>query len=315
MPLPMDPSSLRAVILSHGSDSPAAGVVGALAAEGVPGDRVVLVHNATRPGDEPPALPEAVRVVRSARNIGYTGGMNRGLTAALEDAAVELVLLLTHDVAILPGTLGALLDAAVRHPDHGILGPWLFDPVRRTVFSYGLRMSSTGGMTHLLEPDAEREGIVPCDAIDGAFMLVRADVFRAVGLFDDRIFAYADESELALRARRAGWRVGVVTAARGEQEIGVPRRPGAYSYLQTRNSFNLAHQAVGWRGIAGGFLRAAIQLAVHGRRLLDPRRPAEHRRAAWASIVGVVRGALDYFRGRWGPPPDSLPGLGDMRGT
>lgn len=310
------PKTLRVVVLSHGSASPAGAVVAALGEAGVPGDSVILVHNATQPGDEPPALPDdRVRVIRSARNAGYTGGMNLGLEAALEDPGVELVLLLTHDVAILPGTLGALLDAAGRHPDHGILGPCLFDPVRRTVFSYGMRMGSTGGMGHLLEPAGEHDGIVPCDAIDGAFMLIRADVFRSVGTFDERLFVYAEESELCLRARRAGWRVGVVLAARGEQEVGAPRRPGAYAYLMTRNGLNLARTAVGWRGILGGFARGAIQLAVHGRRILDPRRPREHKAAAWAAIVGTVRGALDYFRGRWGPPPSALPGLGDVKGT
>ncbi len=308
--------ALRAVILSHGGDSPAAGVVGRLIEEGVPAERILLVHNATAPEHTPPRLPDGVTVVPSKRNLGYTGGMNLGLRHTLEDEAAELVLLLTHDVAILPGTLQALLEAAERHPDHGILGPWLFDPVRRAVFSYGMRMDRLGGMAHMLErPADERDGIVPADAIDGSFMLIRADVFRRLGLFDHRLWGYAEESELALRARRAGWKVGVVSDARGEQEIGVPRRPGAYSYLMARNGFNLGREAVGALGVIGGFWRAAIQLAVHGRRLLDPRRSRAHKKAAWASVVGTVRGALDYFRGRWGAPPDDLPGLGDVSGT
>jgi GT2 family glycosyltransferase len=310
------PEALRVVILSHGGDSPAARVVDALIEEGVRPAQVVLVHNATDPSHRPPAVPDGVTVLPSGRNLGYTGGMNLGLGHAIADASAELVLLLTHDVAILPGTLAALLDAAARHPEYAILGPWLFDPVRRAVFSYGMRMDRIGGMAHMLErPADEHDGIVPADAIDGSFMLIRAEVFRRCGLFDERLFGYAEESELALRARRAGWRVGVVSSARGEQEIGVPRRPGAYSYLMARNGFNLGREAAGALGVAGGFWRAAIQLAVHGRRLADPRRPREHKRAAWASIVGTVRGSLDYFRGRWGAPPADLPGLGDVTGT
>jgi GT2 family glycosyltransferase len=307
--------AIQAIVLSHGGDSPAGGVAGRLIEEGVPAPRILLVHNATALDHTPPPVPEGVTVLRSERNLGYTGGMNLGLQHALQGDAV-LILLLTHDVAILPGTLQALLEAAARNPGHGILGPWLFDPVRRTVFSYGMRMDRLGGMAHMLERrDDERDGIVPADAIDGSFMLVRAEVFRRLGLFDDRLWGYAEESELALRARRAGWSVGVVTAARGEQEVGVPRRPGAYSYLMARNGFNLARQAAGPLGVAGGLWRAAIQLAVHGRRLLDPRRSREHKQAAWASVVGTVRGSLDYFRGRWGAPPDDLPGLGDVKGT
>jgi hypothetical protein len=136
-----------------------------------------------------------------------------------------------------------------------------------------------------------------------------------VGRFDERLFGYAEESELCLRAMRAGWKVGVVTDARAEQVVGAPKRPGAYSYLMTRNGLNLASKAVGWRGYLGSLGRALIQFAVHGRRLVDPRRGPEAKAAARASIVGVCRGWVDYFRGRWGPPPDSLPGRGDVQGT
>lgn len=310
------PESLRVVVLAHGTESPAAGVVGRLLEEGAAPSQVVVVHNRTGPSDPPLELPfPGVEVIASPRNLGYTGGMNLGIARQLESDA-ELILVLTHDVRVLPGTLAELAAVAARHPDHGVLGPALFDPVRGDPFSFGARMSPTGGMGHLTEipPDAQ-DGIVPCDSIDGAFMLIRAQVFRDVGSFDEKLFVYAEESELCLRARRAGWRVGVVTAARGEQEVGAPRRPGAYAYLMTRNGLNLAQSAAGWRGIVGGLGRGLIQLAVHGRRLADPRRPADHKRAAHASIVGTLRGAADYFRGRWGPPPSSLPGLGDVQGT
>ena len=35
----------------------------------------------------------------------------------------------------------------------------------------------------------------------------------------------------------------------------------------------------------------------------------------WVLAVGMTRGALDYARGRWGPPPAGLPGGGDIRNT
>lgn len=223
-------ASLRVVVLGHGADSPAAGVVANVLEQGVRPEHVLVFHNRTAPDDPELRMPHAdVAVVESDRNLGYTGGMNAALRRRLDPDA-ELVLLLTHDVGVLSGSLGLLVEAAERHPDHGVLGPWLFDPVRRVPFSYGARMSATGGMWHVLErPADERDGIVPADSIDGSFLLVRADVFRQVGLFDEKLFGYAEESELCLRARRAGWKVGVVTAARAEQVGGEPRRPGAFT--------------------------------------------------------------------------------------
>jgi GT2 family glycosyltransferase len=309
-------SAVRVVVLTHGSGAPAAALADRLLADGVDPGRIIVVHNPTAPGTPAPALPHPdVEVVQTPRNLGYTGGMNLGIRRQLERDP-RWVLLLTHDVRFEPGALRALVEAGERHPEYGILGPELYDPERRTMFSYGARMSATGGMAHVTSPPPdEQDGIVPADSIDGAFMLIRAEVLRSVGLFDEKLFIYAEESELSLRARRAGFRVGVVRAARGEQSVGAPSRPGAYGYLMTRNGLNLARAAVGWKGVVGSLGRALIQVAVHGRRVVDPRRGDEERRAARAAVAGVVRGAVDFFRGRWGPPPDTLSGLGDTQGT
>ncbi|HEV3001507.1 MAG TPA: glycosyltransferase family 2 protein [Solirubrobacteraceae bacterium] len=309
-------SDVRIVVLTHGSGAPAAALAGRVLAEGIEPSQLTVVHNPTAPGAPAPGMPDpAIEVLQTPRNLGYTGGMNLGIRRQLERDP-GWVLLLTHDVRFEPGALAALAAAAAAHPQYGVLGPELYDPARDTMFSYGARMSATGGMSHLTSPPAdERDGIVPADSIDGAFMLIRADALRGVGPFDEKLFIYAEESELCLRVRRAGWKVGVVRAARGEQSVGAPSRPGAYGYLMTRNGLNLARQAVGWRGVAGGLGRALVQVAVHGRRVVDPRRSPEGRAAARAAVEGVVRGAVDFFRGRWGPPPDTLSGLGDTQGT
>ena len=45
-------------------------------------------------------------------------------------------------------------------------------------------------------------------------MMLRRDCLDEVGLFDERYFSYCEEADLALRARRAGWKVGLVRGAR-----------------------------------------------------------------------------------------------------
>jgi N-acetylglucosaminyl-diphospho-decaprenol L-rhamnosyltransferase len=309
-------NAVRVVVLTHGSGASGAALAGRLLEEAIEPGRITVVHNPTSPGAPPPAMPDpGIEVLQTPRNVGYTGGMNLGIRAQLARDP-GWVLVLTHDVRFEPGALRALAAAADAHRRYGVLGPELYDPVRRTMFSYGARMSATGGMSHLTSPPPdEHDGIVPADSIDGAFMLIRADVLRRVGPFDEKLFIYAEESELCLRARRAGYRVGVVRAARAEQSVGAPSRPGAYGYLMTRNGLNLARSAVGWKGVAGGLGRALIQVAVQGRRVVDPRRPPDAKAAARAQVEGVVRGAVDFFRGRWGPPPDTLSGLGDTQGT
>src|SRR5437764_748752 len=47
------------------------------------------------------------------------------------------------------------------------------------------------------------------DIVNGCCMMVRAEVFARVGLVDERFFLVHEESDLCLRARRAGFRCGV----------------------------------------------------------------------------------------------------------
>jgi GT2 family glycosyltransferase len=308
-------SGLHVVVLTHGTGEPSIGLVAQVLAEGVAPAQFVVVHNPTRPEDPSPAMPDpSVEIIRTPRNLGYTGGMNTGLAHHLAGDP-EWVLVLTHDVRFRAGALRRLMEAGRAADRYGVLGPELFDPSKGIVFSYGGHFHWLSGTRHQLElPDTE-DGIVGCDFIDGAFMLMRASALREVGSFDEKLFIYAEECDLCLRMRRAGHRVGVVPGARAEQQVGAPARPGAYAYLMTRNGLNLARNEAGWMGLTGAFGRVGRDAVMYGRRVLDPRRPPASKQAARAAAVGTVRGAAAYVRGRWGPPPANLPGLGDTQGT
>jgi N-acetylglucosaminyl-diphospho-decaprenol L-rhamnosyltransferase len=66
------------------------------------------------------------------------------------------------------------------------------------------------GLGHRIVDDAcyEREG--DYDWAIGACLLVRSEVLRQVGWFDERFFLTSEEVDLCRRARAAGWRVTYV---------------------------------------------------------------------------------------------------------
>jgi GT2 family glycosyltransferase len=146
-------------------------------------------------------------------------------------------------------------------------------------------------------------------------MLVRRQVFEAVGEFDERFWGYCEEADLCLRATDAGFEVGVVPAAKADQESGMGKRIGAWAYLITRNGIEYAGRARGARGLVTITLRSLSIVALNlfrtglRRARLRPGSPDE----PWALAVGTWRGTVDRFRGRWGPPPADLPGMGDLR--
>lgn len=305
---------LGVVVLTYGASGVHRELLDSLWREGVAREQVLIVHNPAVPGEPDPHLPEGCELLRSVRNGGYAGGMNQGLDR-VAGRGLDLVLLLTHDARLRPGALGALLRAAQAAPGYGILGPALVLAGSGEPHSYGGLTRASGTCTHRLQmPAVGEDGVAPCDWIDGGTMLVRTAAIERGERFDERFWGYCEESDFCLRVERAGARIGVAVDAVAEQEPGGAKRPGAYSYLLTRNGAEYARRAVGWRGPLAIEGRAVGYVAFSLLRVLARlvrRRPGGVGEP-WAIAVGTARGALDFLRRRWGPPPSSLPGMGDV---
>jgi len=304
------------VVLSYGAGAEHEGLLASLAGAGVRPTSIVLVHNPSAPGQPPPSVPGECELIQAGHNLGYAGGMNLGIERQL-DRGVELILLVTHDARLRPDALAALVEAARSLPEYGVFGPALVLAGTQEPFSFGGRTRSNGSMTHIRErPDQVENGVFPCDWIDGGTMLVRAAVINRVGGFDERFWSYCEEADLCLRATRGGFGVGVVAAAVAEQAPGGAKRLGAWSYLLNRNGIAYAGRAAGLRGVLFTSTRASsiagISLLRAGARAAGIRRgdPA----VPWIEAAGTIRGVVDFFRRRWGPPP-SLPGTSDIANT
>jgi N-acetylglucosaminyl-diphospho-decaprenol L-rhamnosyltransferase len=303
---------LSVVVLTYGTSAPHEPLLDSLLGQGVAAERILVVHNPATPGEPDPAVPAGCEVLRASHNLGYAGGMNLGIERQL-GRGCDLLLLLTHDARLRPGALSALLDAAAAHPEFGVLAPGLVFAGTDAPFSFGGRTRSNGSTVHLTEPRAVAGGVAPCDWVDGGTMLIRADALHRTGGFDERFWSYCEEAELCLRVERAGFGIGVVPEALGDQMPGGASRFGPWTYLMTRNGAAYAYRAVGPRGAAfitvracyealEQLARAAIRLTpLRGGSVADP----------WAAAVGTLRGLTDFYRRRWGPPPP-LPGGGDV---
>ena len=271
------------VVLAYGHEAVHEDLVEQLLASAVSPRDVVVVHNPS--ASDPGAMPRTgdVDVVEMATNAGYAGGMNAGVLHHLARGCSH-VLLLTQDTRFEPGALGPLLDAAPT--EFGVLGPVLRWDAQITCYG---GIAEGGGRVDLnrAAPSRGGPGIVDCDWIDGSAMLVRREVFDAVGVLDERFFMYFEDSELCLRASRAGFRIGVVLDSVASQDHGYSRRPALYAYLMTRNGLEYARRAAGWNGLAMAATRT----------LLSIRR---------TSVSPTLRGLADFALGRFGAPPADL---------
>jgi len=160
-----------------------------------------------------------VRVLQSGHNGGYGAGNNFGVRHGLPDgSAPDFIYILNSDAFPQPGAIRLLLDYLVAHPQAGFAGSRIHGEDGSyhqtafrfpTVFSEFESGAHTGPISRLLKRYIvalpEPTGAQQVDWIAGASLMVRREVFEQTGGFDERFFLYFEETDLCLRARRAGW--------------------------------------------------------------------------------------------------------------
>jgi GT2 family glycosyltransferase/glycosyltransferase involved in cell wall biosynthesis len=300
-----DASSLGAVVLNFRTREQTWIAVRSLQTSRRMPDRIIIVDNGSNDGSVEwlrHRLEPAVEILPTGANLGFSAGCNAGLSRILEDRT-DVALLLNSDVVLHPDAITALLSAAHEHPEAGVLAPVLLsreEPDR--IASAGITYSrQSGRMRHRAagRPLAALMPGVPheVDAVSGAVMLIRADALRRVGLFADEFFFSFEDVELCLRVRAAGFGVMCVPAAIAYHEGGrtIGRRSPARVYYATRNHLCLSART-GRGGRLAGAARASFVVGLNAAYALTSREVP-----LFSGMAAVVRGTLDYARGRYGP--------------
>jgi N-acetylglucosaminyl-diphospho-decaprenol L-rhamnosyltransferase len=262
--------------------------------QGVP-VRVLVVDN----GSSPEALgrltevidasPADVELLARPQNLGFGPGANVGFRAWLAGGTGEWVALAPHDALPAEGTLAALIEAAEARPRAGLACADVGDGETPVFDAY------FGGMTR--PSQATGPGWESVDYPHGTLLIARRGLLEQVGLFDERYFAYCEETDLGLRAIAAGWDVGLV---HGVMVHNPSMRSGSpvTDYLMHRNTLLLVRDH---SGRYHAFIRFCLALIHLVRGMVQPSyRP-------WIfSPRGRVMGLFDFLRGRFGKPPASL---------
>ncbi len=260
-------------------------------------DAVIVIDNASQ--DATCELLENyvdVRHVRLEQNIGGAGGFRAGIQHALDDGADWLWLMDDDGQPSGPHCLEALLATATAHGAE-LVGPLVVDVDEPCRLAFPVRIA---GRT-MFEVDAlVRHGPVPGFAhlFNGA--LIDAGLFHRIGLPDPRFFIRGDEVEFLFRARRAGARIILDTAAHflhpGSQAdihpillgrfYAVMPQDAAKQFYQFRNRGYIFRQYKMWGWLAADVVR-------YGYYLLISRRADVSGLARWAAATGCgLRGGF-----------------------
>ncbi|MFU8878127.1 MAG: glycosyltransferase family 2 protein [Wenzhouxiangellaceae bacterium] len=161
----------------------------------------------------------AVTIDRAGRNLGFAAGINR----AAGQATRELLLLLNPDCRIEPAALARLVAELDEHPEAALVSGKVVGvdgreqrasrrrlPTPALIMHEMLPFSSNGiDLTHTPPPNRA----ISVEAVSGACMLIRAEVFHALDGLDESYPMHFEDLDLFRRLLDAGhairWLPGV----------------------------------------------------------------------------------------------------------
>lgn len=268
---------------------------------------------------------DAVRELRSSldrRAEVRAIAVNRGYGAAANEAiklararGIDLVWVLNNDLLVEIGALASLVSALQADKTLAAVVPvTVSDGSPAVVLGAGVDLSmSWARARHRHEgrdPSAIPKGVERVDAIEAAAALVRVAATASIGAFDERFFMYWEDTEWSVRARRAGWRLGVALDARVHHLVARSSTPADRAEFMIGNRVRFARTVLGRRGnvIFAGYMSLWLPAYAVGRLLprFGPRRSVA---IAIRAITGNLQDAARH--GRWLVAPwTDLPPLG-----
>ena len=155
-----------------------------------------------------------VKLVRSDKNLGVTGGRNLGA----KYVNGEYIFFLDHDTIVNKHTISELVSAMEKNARIGAAGPIVYyyhDPKRISAFGTSISLLTgrvSFNFTGLVE-DFQFNRIVEVQVIPAA-ILIRRETLDKVGPFDDIFFAVYEDTDFCFRIRESGYQTVCVPRAK-----------------------------------------------------------------------------------------------------
>jgi GT2 family glycosyltransferase len=152
------------------------------------------------------------RVVSLPTNVGFPAAIAEGLRRAGNAADADYLLLLHDDAILSPGSLARMVETAERIEGVGVVGPKVVDWDDPTILrEVGLSTDRFGYPFSPLEEEELDQGQYDRARdvlyVSSSAMLIAREVWRRVGLPDERYGSYFEDMDFGWRARLAGFRV------------------------------------------------------------------------------------------------------------
>ncbi len=199
-----------------------------------PATEVIIVENGSEDGSLAMIREEwpQHQLIVNEENQGFAKGSNQGL----EIARGRFVLLLNTDTEIAPDSIALMIEFLEENPGYGAVAPKLVHPdgrVQATVHSFPTLRTALWFATPLerwcpnskelrryFMRDWDQETTRDIEQPPAAAMLLRKQVLDEVGLFDESLWLFYNDTDLSLRMAKAGWKTRYLAEARVVHHVG-----------------------------------------------------------------------------------------------
>ncbi|MFA5335992.1 MAG: glycosyltransferase family 2 protein [Candidatus Omnitrophota bacterium] len=170
-------------------------------------------------------FPE-VKYIANNINVGFGAANNQGIRVC----ASEYILLLNPDTIVLPGTLLTMIRFMESKVDVGAIGPKILNPDKTiqyecarnaptplseffVMMTLHKRFPKSRLFGHYLMSYWDHEDEMEVEMLSGACAMMRKQALDRIGMFDEKYFMYAEDTDLFRRIKEGGWKIRYVPSA------------------------------------------------------------------------------------------------------
>ena len=192
-------------------------------------------------------------IIKRTSNGGCTGAYNDGIKLALSDPKVDAIMLIGNDMKLENGGVNALSEFLGSNDFLGMVAPILLAKDSQMIDDFGCEVSKNLYMNpydvgkNISELEISYRTVA---SVTGGMNLSKREFYETVGLQDENLFMYSDEVDMALRAKKTGFKMAVTKDVLSWHQHINPNNGnhrGVYTfYLIGRNKIYLAKKHFGF---------------------------------------------------------------------
>lgn len=184
---------------------------------------VIVVDNGSKDGSIAIiSKHKKVELIELKENIGFAGGVNKGIKKAITDN-YQYIALLNNDAVLDSRWTEMLVKSAEDHPEAGIITGKFVRYDKKHLDSTGDIYTAWGapyprGRNQVDNGQYDNPEYV--FSATGGASLYAVKLFKDIGLFDEDFFAYYEDVDISFRAQLAGWKVWYEPRAVAYHKVG-----------------------------------------------------------------------------------------------